>query len=108
MAARRRWWSRPVRELFPCDALYAFHNEPPGFTRPGQFDFRSGVMYSSSDTIITIRGKGGRGAMPHVAVDPIVVASASVLALQTSATLARDRPFQRHGRGHHRCHPCGL
>ena len=69
-------------ELFPCDALYAFHNEP-GYPA-GQFGFRSGVMYSSSDTaIITIRGKGGHGAMPHVAVDPIVVASHLVLALQT-------------------------
>ena len=69
-------------ELFPCDALYAFHNEP-GYPA-GQFGFRSGVMYSSSDTaIITIHGKGGHGAMPHVAVDPIVVASHLVLALQT-------------------------
>ncbi|MBD7960269.1 M20 aminoacylase family protein [Comamonas avium] len=69
-------------ELFPCDALYAFHNEP-GYPA-GQFGFRSGVMYSSSDTaIITVHGKGGHGAMPHVAVDPIVVASHLVLALQT-------------------------
>ncbi|MEG2034571.1 MAG: amidohydrolase, partial [Janthinobacterium sp.] len=69
-------------DLFPCDALYAFHNEP-GYPA-GQFGFRSGVMYSSSDTaIITIHGKGGHGAMPHVAVDSIVVASHLVLALQT-------------------------
>ena len=69
-------------ELFPCDALYAFHNEP-GYPA-GHFGFRSGVMYSSSDTaLITIRGKGGHGAMPHAAVDPIVVASHLVLALQT-------------------------
>ena len=68
-------------EQFPCDALYAFHNEP-GYPA-GHFGFRSGVMYSSSDTaIITIHGKGGHGAMPHVAVDPIVVASHLVLALQ--------------------------
>ena len=69
-------------EQFPCDALYAFHNEP-GYPA-GMFGFRSGVMYSSSDTaIITIHGKGGHGAMPHAAVDPIVVASHLVLALQT-------------------------
>ncbi|MEX8192549.1 M20 aminoacylase family protein [Comamonas guangdongensis] len=69
-------------QLFPCDALYAFHNEP-GYPA-GHFGFRSGVMYSSSDTaLITIRGKGGHGAMPHAAVDPIVVASHLVLALQT-------------------------
>ena len=69
-------------ERFPCDAIYAFHNEP-GYPA-GQFGFRAGVMYSSSDTaIITVRGKGGHGAMPHVAVDPIVVAAHLVLALQT-------------------------
>ena len=69
-------------QLFPCDALYAFHNEP-GYPA-GHFGFRSGVMYSSSDTaVITVRGKGGHGAMPHAAVDPIVVASHLVLALQT-------------------------
>ncbi|MCT9810431.1 M20 family metallopeptidase [Acidovorax sp. Be4] len=69
-------------KLFPCDALYAFHNEP-GYPA-GHFGFRSGVMYSSSDTaVITVRGVGGHGAMPHAAVDPIVVASHLVLALQT-------------------------
>lgn len=69
-------------ELFPCDALYAFHNEP-GYPA-GHFGFRSGVMYSSSDTaIITVRGQGGHGAMPHVAVDPIIVGAHLVLALQT-------------------------
>lgn len=69
-------------DLFPCDALYSFHNEP-GYPA-GHFGFRSGVMYSSSDTaILTVRGLGGHGAMPHVAVDPIVAAAHIVLALQT-------------------------
>ena len=69
-------------ERFPCDAVYAFHNEP-GFPA-GRFGFLPGVIYSSSDTaIITIEGKGGHGAMPHTAVDPIVVAAHLILALQT-------------------------
>jgi hippurate hydrolase len=68
--------------LFPCDAIYAYHNEP-GFAA-GQFGFLAGVIYSSSDTaVITIHGKGGHGAMPHTTVDPIVVAAHLVLALQT-------------------------
>jgi len=67
---------------FPCDAIYSFHNEP-GYPA-GHFGFRSGVMYSSSDTaIITVRGVGGHGAMPHVAVDPVVAGAHIVLALQT-------------------------
>jgi len=69
-------------ERFPCDAVYAYHNEP-GFPA-GQFGFLPGVIYSSSDTaVITIEGKGGHGAMPHTTVDPIMVAAHLILALQT-------------------------
>ena len=69
-------------ERFPCDAVYAYHNEP-GFPA-GQFGFLSGVIYSSSDTaVVTIEGKGGHGAMPHTTVDPIMVAAHLILALQT-------------------------
>ncbi|MGE8678567.1 MAG: M20 aminoacylase family protein [Achromobacter marplatensis] len=69
-------------DRFPCDAVYSFHNEP-GYPA-GHFGFRAGVMYSSSDTVVlTVSGVGGHGAMPHVAVDPIVAAASIVLALQT-------------------------
>jgi hippurate hydrolase len=69
-------------DLFPCDAIYAWHNEP-GFPA-GRFGFLPGVIYSSSDTVvITVHGKGGHGAMPHTTVDPIVVAAHLVLAFQT-------------------------
>ena len=69
-------------ERFPCDALYAFHNAP-GYAA-GLLGFRSGVIYSSSDTaIITVHGQGGHGAKPHQAVDPILVASYLVIALQS-------------------------
>ncbi len=67
---------------FPCDAVYAYHNEP-GFPA-GRFGFLPGPIYSSSDTaVITIEGKGGHGAMPHTTVDPVVVAAHLILALQT-------------------------
>ena len=69
-------------ERFPCDAIFAFHNEP-GFAA-GQFGFLAGVIYSSSDTaVITIDGQGGHGAMPHTTVDPIMVAAHLIIALQT-------------------------
>ncbi len=68
--------------LFPCDRIYAYHNEP-GFAA-GQFGFLAGVIYSSSDTaIITVQGKGGHGAMPHTTVDPISVGAHLVLAFQS-------------------------
>ena len=69
-------------ERFPCDTLYAFHNAP-GYAA-GLLGFRPGVIYSSSDTaIITVHGQGGHGAKPHQAVDPILVASYLVIALQS-------------------------
>ena len=69
-------------ERFPCDRLFAFHNSPGA--PAGHFGIRAGVVYSSSDTvIITVRGRGGHGAKPHLAVDPIVAASHLVIALQT-------------------------
>jgi amidohydrolase len=39
-------------------------------------------MASSDELYLTIRGKGGHGAMPHLTVDPIVVAAHIITALQ--------------------------
>ncbi|MFT4269281.1 MAG: M20 aminoacylase family protein [Xenophilus sp.] len=78
----RRMIEDGLFERFPCDAIYAYHNEP-GFPA-GRFGFLAGPVYSSSDTaVITIEGKGGHGAMPHTTVDPVVVAAHLILALQT-------------------------
>lgn len=67
---------------FPCDAIYAFHNMP-GFPAC-QFMVKPGAMMAAVDMAkATITGIGGHGAVPHKAVDPIVAASAVVLALQT-------------------------
>ena len=69
-------------EQFPCDAMFALHNMP-GLPE-GQFGFITGPAMASSDSAtITVRGKGGHGAMPQAAVDPVVAASAIVMALQT-------------------------
>jgi amidohydrolase len=43
-----------------------------------------GIYNSNADSIrITIYGKGGHGAMPHMTVDPIVIAARTILALQS-------------------------
>ncbi len=69
-------------ERFPCDAIFAMHNMP-GFPR-GTLLLREGPTMASSENItITLRGVGGHGAMPHVAVDPVVAGSAIVMGLQT-------------------------
>ncbi len=69
-------------EKFPCDAVFGFHNMPGYET--GHFGFCPGAAMASADTVnITVKGKGGHGALPHTSVDPIVVASSIVMALQS-------------------------
>ena len=69
-------------ERFPCDAVFAMHNMP-GMPQ-GHLVFREGPMMASSDKVlITLRGIGGHGAMPHGTADPVVAASSVVMALQT-------------------------
>lgn len=69
-------------ERFPCDAIFAMHNIP-GYPT-GQLGFYSGPFMASADTVtIKIIGTGGHGAVPHKAVDPVVVCASIVIALQS-------------------------
>jgi amidohydrolase len=50
----------------------------------GEVGITSGVYNTNADSLrITIYGKGGHGSAPHTAVDPIVIAARTILALQT-------------------------
>ncbi len=50
----------------------------------GQVSVAAGPVFSSADEVfLRVRGRGGHGAMPHLAVDPVVVAAQIVVALQT-------------------------
>lgn len=69
-------------DRFPVDALFGLHNWPG--VPAGEFRFIDGPAMASVDlVIITITGRGGHGAMPHEAVDPVVAASSLVMALQS-------------------------
>lgn len=49
----------------------------------GKLSFRSGkVMASADELYITVKGNGGHAASPHLSVDPILIASHLVIALQ--------------------------
>jgi amidohydrolase len=64
------------------DAALALHvgNGLPA----GKVGVVSGIYDTNADSLhITIFGKGGHGAMPNTAVDPIVIAARTILALQT-------------------------
>jgi amidohydrolase len=50
----------------------------------GKVAFRAGIAMASCDEIyITVKGKGGHGAVPHLVIDPVIIASHIVIALQT-------------------------
>jgi hippurate hydrolase len=50
----------------------------------GKVGITPGIFDSNADSLrITIYGKGGHGASPHTAVDPIVIAARTILAWQT-------------------------
>jgi hippurate hydrolase len=69
-------------ERFPCDAVFGLHNNPG--LAVGKFGFRSGAFMAACDTVvITIRGKSGHAARPHLAADPVVMAGSLIMALQT-------------------------
>jgi hippurate hydrolase len=79
-------------DQFPVDSVYGLHNWP-GMPL-GTIGVRPGPMMASADLIdIEVRGKGGHGALPHLAVDPIVVAAHIVTALQTLVSRSTD-PLQ--------------
>jgi len=70
-------------ERFPCDYIFALHSMPNA--EDGKFFFaQKGPMLASSDRFtITIKGRGGHGAEPQNTIDPVVVGSAVIQALQS-------------------------
>lgn len=69
-------------EKFPMEAVFGMHNWPGG--QVGRFAVSPGpVMASTAEFKITIRGKGGHGAMPHLGTDPVPIACQIVQAFQT-------------------------
>jgi len=69
-------------ERFPCDRIYAMHNGPG--LPVGKFAAVPGVRTAAGAFFdVDIQGKGGHGAYPHLAIDPIPIAATLISALQT-------------------------
>lgn len=63
------------------EAILGLHVQPE--MEVGKLGFREGISMASADEIyITIKGKGGHAASPHLTTDTILVASHIVIALQ--------------------------
>lgn len=49
----------------------------------GKVGFRSGIYMASTDELyLKIKGKGGHGAMPHLNIDPVLITSHLIVAMQ--------------------------
>ena len=71
-----------LMERFGIDRVFGMHNMPG--MPVGHFATRPGPLMACADQFdLVVEGRGGHAAMPHACVDPVVVASEIVLALQT-------------------------
>ena len=69
-------------ERFPVDAVYGMHNWPG--LEAGQFAVHHGPVMAAMDVFdIRITGKGCHAGMPHMGVDPVVVAGQLISSLQS-------------------------
>lgn len=67
----------------------------------GKIGFREGMYMASTDELyLTVKGKGGHGAMPDTLIDPILIASHIIVGLQQiiSRTSLPHRRFCRLGK----------
>jgi amidohydrolase len=76
-------------DRFRIDEIYGMHNSP-GLTT-GTFAIKPGPFYAATDTFtIVVAGRGGHAARPHRTIDPTVIASHLVLALQSIVSRNAD------------------
>lgn len=76
-------------ERFPCDAVFALHNWPG--LAVGQFAVAPGPMLASTNEFeIRVSGRGGHAAMPHLTVDPVLIAVQIVQGMQGIVSRARN------------------
>ena len=88
---------QPAEELLPGGASImikegVLENPKPNYIvgqhvmpliESGKVGFRSGIYMASTDELyVTVTGKGGHGAQPHQNIDPVLIASHIIVALQ--------------------------
>ena len=73
------------------EAIVAMHVHPG--LPAGKLSFRKGLVMASADEIyITIKGKGGHAAAPHLTADTILIASHIIVSLQQIVS-RNNNPF---------------
>ena len=78
-----------LMERFGIEEVYGMHNKPG--LPVGAFAIRKGpIMAATDEFTIDITGRGGHAARPHDTIDPIIVGTQIVQALQTIASRSVD------------------
>ena len=68
-------------DRFPTDEVYGMHNWPE--LPSGVFGIKAGPLMAAADRFdICISGKGGHAAMPHLAIDPVLIGCQLVTLMQ--------------------------
>ena len=74
---------------FRIQEVYGMHNMP-GLDL-GSFSIKEGDFFAAADTfLVTITGKGGHAAKPQETIDPVIIGSNIVMALQTITSRNTD------------------
>ena len=69
-------------EKFPCEQIFGMHNRPK--LDVGKFAIRSGPQMAGGGLFdIKITGKGAHGARPETGIDPVIIATQIISALQS-------------------------
>jgi amidohydrolase len=88
-AGAKRMLDEGLLDQFPSEAVFAMHNWPS--LPPGHFGLRVGpIMAAGTRFRITVKGVGAHAAQPHRGIDPVPVACALVLQLQTLCARYKD------------------
>ena len=69
-------------DKFPCEQIFGMHNRPK--LDVGKFAIRSGPQMAGGGLFdIHITGKGAHGARPETGIDPVIIATQIISALQS-------------------------
>jgi len=78
-----------LMERFGISEVFGMHNLPG--LAVGEFAMRvGGIMAATDEFTIDIEGRGGHAAMPHLAIDPVVVSAHVITGLQTLVSRTVD------------------
>lgn len=76
-------------DRFPCDEVYAMHNWPD--LPAGSVGVAPGPMMAATASFdVRIAARGGHAAMPHMTVDPVVIAAHLITAFQSLVSRNAD------------------